>query len=154
MISGDIVMSRKEITKLEVIVSLVAGKTSNSAATKLLGLSRRQIIRIRKRYRLQGVNGLVSKKRNKSSNNRISEATRQNILSLVKEKYIDFGPTFLGEKLLKNHAISVSKETLRQLMISESIWTTKRHKKARIHQLRERRGCFGELIQIDGSPHN
>lgn len=79
---------------------------------------------------------------------------KQNILTLIKDKYADFGPTFLGEKLLENHNIAVSKETLRRLMINENIWQAKRQKIARVHQMRERRSCFGELIQIDGSPHD
>ena len=149
-----ITMSQKEVLRLQVIEKLKNRTLGQSEASKILRVSCRQIKRLLRLYKQQGANGLVSKKRNKPSNNRINEATKQNILSLVKEKYIDFGPTFLGEKLLENHSISVSKETLRQLMISENIWTTKRRKKARIHQMRERRSCFGELIQIDGSPHD
>ena len=149
-----ITMSQQEVLRLQVIEKLKDRALSQSEASKILKISCRQIKRLLRLYKQQGANGLVSKKRNKPSNNRINEATKQNILALVKEKYIDFGPSFLGEKLLENHNISVSKETLQQLMISENIWTTKRRKKARIHQMRERRSCFGELIQIDGSPHD
>jgi hypothetical protein len=39
-------------------------------------------------------------------------------------------------------------------MIEEELWKPRRAKKTEIHQLRERRACFGELIQIDGSPHD
>ena len=77
-----------------------------------------------------------------------------NIWAITKEKYADFGPTFLRKKLLENHNISVSKETLRKWLIDGNIWTAKQRKKARILQMRERRDCFGELIQIDGSPHD
>ena len=75
-------------------------------------------------------------------------------MAIIKEKYIDFGPTFLREKLIENHNITVSRETLRKWMTAENIWKTKRRKQARIHQMRERRSCFGELVQIDGSPHD
>jgi len=154
MASGDITMSRKETIRLEQIISIEAGRISHSEASKLLGLSRRQVVRIRKRYRLQGALGLISKRRGNPSNNRISESTRSKVLDLIGSTYTDFGPTFLREKLIENHDINLSKETLRQLMIANALWNTKRRKSARIHQQRERRSQLGELVQIDGSPHD
>jgi len=38
-------------------------------------------------------------------------------------------------------------------MIGEGIWKPKKARKPEIHQMRERRACFGELVQIDGSEH-
>ncbi len=31
---------------------------------------------------------------------------------------------------------------------------TEKSRKATVHQMRERRACFDELVQIDGSPHD
>ncbi len=149
-----ITMNNKEILRLQVIEKINAERLKQSEAGKLLQLSCRQVRRLLKSYRRQGAKGLVSKKRGMPSNNKICEEVKQNILTITKEKYIDFGPTFLREKLFENHNIDVSKETLRKWLIAENIWTSKRRSKARIHQLRERRSCFGELIQIDGSPHD
>jgi transposase len=154
MLGGEITMSEKEAVRLEVVIRLVAGKTSNSQAAKLLRISRRQVIRLRNKYRLEGARGLISRRRGKLSNNRLSEEIKKNILDLVKSKYVDFGPTFLQEKLIENHGIKVSRETLRQMMATNGIWEMKRRKKAHIHQCRERRSCLGELVQIDGSPHD
>ena len=39
-------------------------------------------------------------------------------------------------------------------MIAEGLWKPKKAHKAAVHQMRERRACFGELDQIDGSPHD
>ncbi len=102
MASGYITMSRKETIRLEQIISIETGKISHSEASKLLGLSRRQVIRVRKRYRLQGALGLLSKRRGNPSNNRVSENTRSKILELIGSTYTDFGPTFLREKLIEN----------------------------------------------------
>lgn len=149
-----ITMNNKEILRLQVIEKLNDGRLGQSEASKILRTSCRQIRRLLKAYRQQGAKSLVSKKRGKPSNNKICGEIKQNILTITKEKYIDFGPTFLREKLLENHNITVSRETLRKWMIVDNIWKTKHHKKARIHQMRERRSCFGELVQIDGSPHD
>jgi transposase len=151
---GAIVMSQQELQRVKILEKILDKKMKQREACKILSLSRRQIIRLLKKYRRQGVDGLLSQKRGKPSNNRFCEDVRKNVLAITKEKYADFGPTFLQEKLVENHAIEVSKETLRTWMIAEGIWEAKRRKAARIHQSRERRDCFGELIQIDGSPHD
>ncbi|HXQ72702.1 MAG TPA: hypothetical protein VN844_19550 [Pyrinomonadaceae bacterium] len=50
--------------------------------------------------------------------------------------------------------MSLSVETVRQLLIGEGLWKAKRIRRHVIHQLRERRARLGELVQIDGSPHD
>jgi transposase len=151
---GLITMSQKEVLKLQVMENLKNKKISQSQASKTLKISCRQIRRLIKKYKRDGAESLISKKRGQPSNNRICESVKKNILDITQEKYLDFGPTFLGEKLLENHGIKISKESLRQLMINANIWQAKRAKKTQVHQMRERRSCFGELIQIDGSPHD
>jgi len=151
---GLVTMNNKEILRLQVIEKIDAKRLKQGEASKLLQVSCRQVRRLLKAYRWQRAKGLVSKKRGMPSNNKICEEVKQNILAITKERYIDFGPTFLREKLLENHDIDVSRETLRKWLIAENIWSAKSCSKIRIHQLRERRSCFGELIQIDGSPHD
>ena len=77
----------------------------------------------------------------------------QQALDLLKAKYADFGPTLAHEKLTEVHKLKLSRESVRQLMIAEGLWKPKRAKKPSVHQMRERRACFGELVQIDGSDH-
>lgn len=71
---------------------------------------------------------------------------------MIETHYYDFGPKFAAEKLYERHGIKVNKETLRQLMVEWGLWKAKRQKQAQIHPQRDRRECFGELPQIDGSP--
>jgi hypothetical protein len=77
----------------------------------------------------------------------------QQVLDLIKKKYSDFGPTLAHEKLLEIHKVRISRESVRKLMIEEGLWKPRRAKKPAVHQMRERRACFGELVQIDGSDH-
>jgi len=74
-------------------------------------------------------------------------------LSLVRERYSDFGPSLATEKLAEHHGCSVSRETLRGWMIGDGLWQDRRHRLASPHQPRRRRDCLGELVQIDGSEH-
>jgi hypothetical protein len=74
-------------------------------------------------------------------------------LSLIREWYPDFGPTFAAEKLAELHGCPISRETLRGWMIADGLWVDRRHRLASPHQPRRRRECLGELVQIDGSEH-
>src|SRR5205085_10363476 len=69
-------------------------------------------------------------------------------------RYYDFGPTLAHEKLIAVHGLRLAVESVRQLLITEGLWRMRRARKVVIHQLRERRARVGELIQIDGSPHD
>jgi transposase len=151
---GLITMNNKEILRLQILGKIDAKRIKQGEGSKLLGISCRQTRRLLKAYRREGAKGLVSKKRGKQSNNKICEEIKQNILAITRERYFDFGPTFLKEKLFENHNIDVSRETLRKWLIAENIWLAKSNGKIRVHQMRERRNCFGELVQIDGSPHD
>ena len=154
MSKGMITMSHRERDRLSVIKSISCKQVTQMQAAAQLGLSVRQIKRLVARYRCDGDAGLVSKRRGKQSNNRISDAVKEQSLALVKKDYPDFSPTFACEKLTEKHDLKLSVETLRQWMISEGLWQGKSRKKIKIHQERPRRTRVGELIQIDGSPHD
>lgn len=146
-------MSTKELTRLEVLQRLKEKRLQQKEAAQLLGLSVRQVKRLWRQYRKGGAKGLVSKKRGQASNHRLDAGVVQQVLDLLKEKYADFGPTLAHEKLVEVDRLQLSRESVRKLMIEEGLWKPRRVKKAEVHQLRERRACFGELIQIDGSDH-
>ena len=74
-------------------------------------------------------------------------------LSIVRERYPDFGPSLAVEKLAEHHGCSVSRETLRGWMIADGLWQDRRHRLPSPHQPRRRRECLDELVQIDGSEH-
>jgi len=97
---------------------------------------------------------VVSKKRCVPSNRRLSEETKRLAIDLVGAHYRDFGPTLAGEKLAERHGLGLSVESTRQLMIAAGYWRPRKGAKASVHPMRERRARLGELIQIDGSPHD
>ena len=40
--------------------------------------------------------------------------------------FADFGPTLIVEKLAERHGLSLSRETVRQWMIEDGLWTDRR----------------------------
>jgi hypothetical protein len=147
-------MSAKELGRLEVMQRLSRKQLSQNEGGRILSLSVRQIKRLLRAYREQGAAGLVSKQRGRKANNRLPEEITKQVLNLLKTKYKGFGPTLAHEKLVEQEKLQLSDESVRQLMIAEELWKPRKAKKVVVHQLRERRACFGELIQIDGSPHD
>lgn len=146
-------MSDKEISRLEIIQKVCNKALTQKHAAKILGICKRQIIRLCKNFRKYGRIGLISKKRGVKSNNYISEEIKEELISIIKEKYYDFGPVLAHEKLIELHKFQISITTIRNLMIKNNIWTPHKIKKMNIHQMRPRRSREGELVQIDGSPH-
>jgi len=146
-------MSSKEISRLEVMQRLKDKRLRQKEAAALLGLSMRQVKRLWKSYQKEAAKGLVSKKRGRVSNNHLDAGVVQEVLDLVKSKYSDFGPTLAHEKIVEVHRIGISRESVRKIMVEEGLWKVRRKKKEAVHQMRERRACYGELVQIDGSDH-
>ena len=146
-------MSTTELSRLEVMQRVAEKRLSQKEAGEMLGVSVRQVKRLLKGYRRDGASGLISQQRGKASNHQLSEGVKQKVLDFLKEKYQGFGPTLACEKLVEVEGLQISAESVRQMMISERLWKARKERKVIVHQMRERRACFGELVQIDGSPH-
>ena len=147
-------MSNREITRLEVMQRLKDKRLRQNEASRMLGISVRQVRRLFRAFKDQGPPSLISKRRGKPSHNQLDPETVQKAIDLICEHYCDFGPTLAHEKLIEKHDLRLSRESVRGIMIAEGWWKPKRAKKPSVHQMRERRACFGELVQIDGSDHD
>ncbi len=146
-------MSQRELSRLEIVQRVKRKNLKQREAAELLGLTERQVKRLCRLYQEAGAAGLISKRRGRPSNNRLAEKTVKKARQLLRTHYHDFGPTLAQEKLTVK-GVNLSVEAVRQLMIAEGLWQVRRAPRAVIHQLRQRRARIGELIQIDGSPHD
>ncbi len=147
-------MSEKELDRVLVLKNVQEGLITKAKAATVLSLSVRQVNRLFIKFQEHGPGGLISRKRDKRSNRAISEGLKARALELVDTNYQDYGATLITEKLYERHDIKIGKETMRQWLIQTGRRQAKRIKPAKIRQLRARRDCFGELIQIDGSIHD
>ena len=151
MHEGRILMSQKERDRKVILSGVVEGKLTLVGASKKLKVSYRQIKRIYKRYQRAGDLGLVHGNCGKASHRAYREDFKQAVLKLYREKYEGFGPTLACEKL-GDEGYRLSDETLRLWLMSEGLWDKKRQRKG-YRKRRERRACFGDLLQLDGSHH-
>ena len=147
-------MSEKELSRLEVMKRLEEKRMRQHEAADQLQISVRHVKRLLKAYREKGAEGLISKRRGKPSNNRLKAEVKREAIDLIRKRYKGFGPTLAHEKLTEVHGLKISVESLRQLMIAETLWKPRRAKRPVVHPMRERRACLGELVQMDGSPYD
>ena len=151
---GILAMSEAERERLFVVRQMVERQLSWKLGAERLGIGVRQVKRLVRAYRMLGDAGLVSRQRGRISPRRMKDDVRTRIATLLGGRYAGFGPTLAAEKLGEREDIVVSRETLRALQIELGLWRPKRRRAKRVFALRQRRARFGELIQIDGSPHD
>jgi transposase len=149
---GLILMSERELQRIEVLSRVTERRMSVAAAANVLELTTRQVQRLLKTFQVDGAAALRHKARGRPSNHRYTSGIAGLAVQLVREHYIDFGPTLAAEKLASNHGLTVSRETLRKWMTEAGIWLSRKHRRT-FHQPRLRRESYGELVQIDGSDH-
>src|SRR5215208_8453258 len=149
---GVVLMSKRELNRIDVLARLESGRLTPVTAASLLRVSERQVYRLMRRFRDDGPAGMADRRRGRPSNNRLPDVLREQAVALVREPYADFGPTLAAEKLADRHALRVSRETLRSWMIRAGVWRP-RAERTRFHPPRHRREHLGELIQIDGCEH-
>ena len=149
---GRFHMSEPERRRLGPLERVVRKEITLSVAADQMRISYRQALRSLKRYREQGDAGLVHKACGRPSPRQTDPAVKEAVLCLYKEKYSDFGPTLASEKLAERDGKPVNRETLRLWLIEADYWKARRAK-AKHRTWRKRKACFGEMVQMDGSPH-
>ena len=147
-----LLMSQKERPRLGVMKQVKAKLLSLVVAAQLLGVSYRQVKRVWRRYQDQGDAGLVHLGRGRGGHRGKEGKLRERILARYQQRYPDFGPTLAAEHLGRE-GLKVDHETLRRWLLAQGWWTLQRRRQKH-RQWRERKACFGELVQMDGSHHD
>jgi len=148
-----VTFAMRDLDRLKCIQAVVDGDLKLVSAAERLGLTTRQVRRLARRYAAAGPVGLISKRFNRPSNNRLDEALADRVIKILRSTYADFGPTLASEKLRTKHGIDLAKETVRRLQIAVGLWIPRKLRPPKIQQPRLRRACLGELVQIDGCEH-
>lgn len=113
-----VTLTMRELDRLKVIQAVVEMGLKPGRAAERLGLSVRQIERLVIRYREHGAQGVTSGKRGRPGNRKLDEGLALRALTIIRERYADFGPTLAREKLAECHGIRLPKKTLGQIQKS------------------------------------
>ena len=146
-------MSRKERNRMTIMAGVKGKELTQVQAAELMGLGYRQAKRLWRRYQDEGDAGLIHRLRGQAGLRRKAPAVRAQVLArYAEERYADFGPTLLAEELAKE-GIEVDHDTVRRWLLAEGKLTVRRRKQQH-RQWRERKPCFGAMVQLDGSHHD
>ena len=147
-------MSQKELQRVAVISHCVKGDLVCARAAELLDLSPRQVQRLKARYRQGGEAAMAHASRGRPSPRRLPQPLRQRVLHLARTRYLGFNDHHLAEKLQAVEGFSVSRETLRRLLRQAGMGSPRKRRAPAHRQRRLRSPREGELVQLDGSPHD
>ena len=147
-------MSKKELSRYEIINNLIGGKINGTDASKQIGVSVRHIKRLKSKVGKYGAEGLIHKSRGMAGNRKLDTEIVKKAEKYLKEKYPNFKPTFASEKLYENHNIKLGREKARLIMAEMGLWKPKSRKQPKKrHIWRARKDNYGEMQQFDGSYH-
>ena len=136
-----------------VMTEVKKGVLSVAEAARAMGVCYRQAKRIWRRFARRGEAGLIHRSRGQVGPRRKPSDFRRKVLARYARSYPDFGPTLAAEKLQEG-GFNVDHETLRRWLIEEGLWTLGRRQRKQHRAWRERRECFGQMVQLDGSHHD
>jgi hypothetical protein len=150
---GILTMSQKEVARLKIIDQIQTKLLTVSEGAELMSISTRQTYRVLKKIKNEGNRGIIHKLRGRKSNRGYPERLKQQVIEIYRAHYNDYGPTLFSEQLVSSHNISVDHETIRKWLRQSAITTSMRSKRPH-RKKRERRSCFGAMLQFDGSHHD
>jgi transposase len=147
-------LSHRELQRVTVISSCLEGKLTCARAAELLDLSPRHIKRLKARFRQGSAAALAHVSRGRPSHRRTPERTRSRVLTLARTRYAGFNDHHLREKLVEQEGFLLSRETLRRILRAAGIGSPRKRRPTAHRQRRLRSPREGELVQLDGSPHD
>src|SRR5215470_1964257 len=145
-------MSRKEVPRAGLVQAALEGKITTAEGARALRISGRQFKRLKARLKAEGLRGLLHRGRGRASARRLAPAVREQIVTLMTTTYAGFNDAHLTEKLHEQHALPVSRATVRRVRIALGRPAHRRRRAPKHRSRRPRVPALGQLVQLDASP--
>jgi transposase len=149
-----VTLSRKELKRVKVLERIASGSMSSAEGARSLGVSGRQLRRLKVKYEREGEEGLIHGNRGHKPKHALPEELKNKVLSLYEEKYYDSNFCHCADLLGEHEKIRLSPSSVGRILKSSGK-ESKRHRRRRAkkHQPRERRAQAGMLWQTDATPY-
>lgn len=154
MSEWELRVSQKELHRMHVVRLTMEGRETVGRGARLLGISARQMKRLRRKMKARGVQGLLNGNRGKAPWNKTVSEKIEQVLKLARGRYQGLNDTHLTEKLKEKEKIVVSRATARTILRQAGIAAVRKRGVKRHYKRRERRAQEGALLLWDGSPHH
>jgi hypothetical protein len=148
-----ITMSATEQRRARVLTRILTGELTMAEGAATLGLSERQLWRLRVAFERDGPAGLVHGNRGRPSSRRIDPGLGARIIEL-RASYGEINDSHFSELLAEREAITVSRESLRQILRAAGLPSPRRRRSPQFRSRRARMAAEGLLLQLDGSRHD
>lgn len=150
----EVTLTVRDQKRLFAISEVLGGRWTARQAAARLELSLRQLRRLLAAYRRDGPAGVVHGNRGRPSPRRMAPETREQVLSLARTTYSDYNDHHLTDVLAEEHAIHLSRSSVRRLRRAAGFASPRKKRPPRHRSWRERRPQPGMLLQVDGSEHD
>jgi transposase len=150
----ELLLTQRDRDVLKVLHEVRRGHITQREAAEQLKRTDRWIRKLVGRVEDKGDRAIMHGLRGQPSTHKIGEKIEKRAVAIIEQEYADFGPTLASEYLARDHKITVSRETMRQWMIRAGLWKRRKQRIEEAHVWRQRRSCFGELVQWDTSNHD
>ncbi len=145
-------LTPEEGRRVHVLTLLEGKRIGVGQAAEALGLSPRQVRRLRGRLCQAGPAAIIHGNRGQRSARRLPEAVTTQILALARGRYAGLNDVHLTEKLTSVEGIAVSRATVQRVLRAAGLRSPRRRRPPRHRSRRPRQAQAGLLCQLDGSP--
>ena len=147
-------MSVQQWRKLDVVQRVERGELTVSEAALALGMSRRQMQRLRKKVKQEGHCGVVHGNAGRAPKHKTAELVAQRIVAFWRSKYVGFNDQHFTEKLREVEGLAIARETVRRILRGAGLGPARQRRSQKHRRRRDRRPQAGQMILWDGSRHD
>lgn len=149
-----VILSGEDLKRLTVLERVTSGSMNFREGAEHLGMTERQLRRLRKKYNEKGAAGLIHGNRDRRPAHALNEEIQSRVVTLFAEKYHDSNYSHCAELLKEHDGIKLSRQSVSRILRGRG-YESKRPKKRRPkkHTRRDRRTQAGMLWQTDATPY-
>jgi transposase len=149
-----VTLSQREQQHLRVLLEVEAGRWPAQRAAEVLGLSERQIWRLKAELKAKGASALVHGNRGRASPARINDELRTRVAELARGPYAGCNDHHLAELLALREGIILSRKSVGRIRQEAGLKPVRRRRPPKHRSRRERMPQEGMMLQVDGSLHH
>lgn len=147
-------MNKKENLKASVIECCINGTMTIKVAADRLGFSERYVKKLKARYKRLGVSSMLHGNCGKQPKHTIDAQIKSRIIEIWQQpEYEECNFKHFQDFLEEDYNIIISYSALYNLLRKNGYKSPRKHKKIKVHNRRKERASEGELLQVDGTPH-
>ncbi|WP_240041170.1 hypothetical protein [Paenibacillus ginsengarvi] len=122
-------MSREELKRILVVERILDRHMTNSKGAMTLGISVKQLIRLKNKYQAEGEQGIAHKNRGRKPIHKVSDAIKDRAATLYTTKYYGSNSCHFAELLKEHEDIQLSSSSVRLLLLAKGLKQAKQRRR-------------------------